>query len=69
VPELTNQEHKAHRLYAAVEDKVAGVCSYCANAFGVKEKVQACGVRLAAEYDGHPSIRSLIQSGYSVLTF
>jgi hypothetical protein len=69
VPDLASQEHRAHRLYAAVEDKVAGVCSYCAVAFGVKDKVQACGVRLAAEYDGHPSIRSLVRDGFTILTF
>ena len=69
VPDLAKEEHKAHRLYAAVQDKIVGACSYCAAAFGVKDKVQAAGVRLTAEYDGHPSIRSLIQGGFTILTF
>jgi hypothetical protein len=69
IPELTKQEHKAHRLFAAVRDRVSGVCSYCAGAFGVESEVQACDVPLLGEYEGHPSFRSLVTSGYHVITF
>lgn len=69
VPELERKEHKAHRLYAAVADRVAGVCAYCAGAFGVKEAVAALKVPLAGEYDGHPSLRRLVHDGYQVITF
>jgi hypothetical protein len=69
VPELGKKEHKAHPLYAAVEDRIAGVCAYCANAFGVKDAVVAQGAPLAAEYEGHPSVRRLLHDGYQVITF
>jgi len=29
VPELAKQDHKANRLFAAVRDRVSGVCAYC----------------------------------------
>lgn len=69
VPELAKKEHKAHGLYAAVGDRIAGVCAYCAGAFGVKDAVVAQGVQLAGEYEGHPSVRRLVHDGYQVITF
>lgn len=69
VPTLEATDHYAHPLYAAVRDKVAGVCAYCANAFGVKDRVEACNVNLMGEYEGHPSFRKLIAGGYQVITF
>lgn len=69
IPELAKEEHRAHRLYAAVADRIAGVCAYCAAAFGVKDAVAARGVHLASEYEGHPSVRRLVQDGYQVITF
>lgn len=69
VVELSDPAHKAHRLYAAVRDKVSGVCAFCAGAFGVKDQVVSCGAPLAGEFEGHPSFRSLLSQGYQVLTF
>jgi hypothetical protein len=69
VPELLMPEHKLHKLYAAVKDRVAGVCDYCANAFGVHAAVKSSGTLLSADFDGHPSFRQLIASGYQVITF
>lgn len=67
--ELGKSEHRAHRLYESVKDKVGGVCSFCAAAFGVKEKIPATGARLLTEYDGHPSLRRLVSEGYQIITF
>jgi hypothetical protein len=69
VGELAKPEHKAHGLFSAVRDKVTGVCSYCAGAFGVTQDVQSCGVPLLGEYDGHPSFKKLVDRGYQVITF
>jgi hypothetical protein len=41
----------------AVKDRIGGVCEFCAGAFGVKDEVVAYGVKLAGEYDGHPSFK------------
>jgi hypothetical protein len=69
VVELANPDHKAHNLYAAVRDKVSGVCEFCAAAFGVTDQVKACGAPLAGEFEGHPSFRTLLRQGYHVITF
>lgn len=69
IPALASPDHKIHGLYRAVGDKVAGVCAFCAGAFGAKAGVEATGVPLVSEYDGHPSFRKLVAGGYQVLNF
>lgn len=69
VVELSKTDHKAHGLYAAVRDKVSGVCDYCAGAFGVKDQVKDCGAPLASDFEGHPSFRRLLSQGYQIITF
>ena len=49
IPELEKPDPMAHGLYAAVKDWIAGACSFCAGAFGVKDKVMACGVKPAGD--------------------
>jgi hypothetical protein len=61
--------HDYNELFEAVRDKVAGACDYCAGAFQVKEGVQEAGVELLDEYKGHPSVKSLVEQGYEVITF
>lgn len=34
VPALSDEDHKYHRLFEAIKDNVAGVCSYCAGRTG-----------------------------------
>ncbi len=69
VPELSNPENKAHPLYEAVKDKVAGACDFCAGAFGVKNQIQKTDIKLLSEYDQHPSLRKLVVNDYQVITF
>jgi hypothetical protein len=66
---LSNPEHKAHAIYDAVRDRVAGACSFCAGAFGVSEQARACGTPLLTEYEGHPSVKKLIKDGYQLLSY
>ena len=66
---LSSPEHKLHGLYQKVADKVEGVCSYCAGAFGVTDAAIECKLKLLGEYDGHPSFRDLLGNGYQVITF
>jgi hypothetical protein len=35
----------------------------------VKDKVVASGVKLAGDYEGHPSFMKLVSAGYQVITF
>jgi hypothetical protein len=69
VGELSDPNHRLNRAFRLVRDEVAGACKACATSFGVREKVQACGVPLLAEYRGHQSLRRLISEGYQVVTF
>lgn len=66
---LAQPEHRFHTLYEKVQDKVEGACAFCAKAFGVKEQLEAYGVPLLADYKQHPSIKSLVDEGYEVITF
>jgi hypothetical protein len=38
--EPNHKYHKYHDLFKLVQSKVSGICSYCANAYGVAPKVE-----------------------------
>lgn len=68
IPELSDESHDYHALYAAVEDTVRA-CDYCADAYGVHGEVEASEATLESGFDGHPSVRSFVADGYEILTF
>ncbi len=67
--ELTSPGHRYGPLLAAVRDAVYGACRYCAAAYGVQETIQAQTIPLLADHDGHPSLRRLLEDGYTIITF
>lgn len=69
VGELAKPDHRAHRLFAAVRDRVAGACAYCAHAFDATHDLERENVHLLDEYDHHPSLRALLVDGFQILTF
>jgi hypothetical protein len=69
IPELSDPDHRLHKAFDLVKDKVAGACKACAVSFGVKDEVEASGVPLLAEYRGHQSFRMLVAEGFQVITF
>lgn len=69
IPELERADHKLHSVFRAVKARAAGACEFCVNAFDVKEGVQASGIELLSEYEGHPSLRQRVAEGYEVVTF
>jgi len=69
VAELSDPDHRLHRAFRMVKDKVAGACKACATSFGVREEVEASGVPLLTEYRGHQSLRKVIKEGYEIVTF
>jgi hypothetical protein len=69
IPELSDPDHRLHKAFDLVKDKVAGACKACAVSFGVKDEVEASGVPLLAEYRGHQSLRKLVAEGFQVITF
>jgi hypothetical protein len=68
IPELEDEESDYHELYQAVRGDAA-VCDFCSGAFGVEEAVADAGVVTLDEYDGHPSVRSLVDGDYEIITF
>lgn len=66
---LSDPDHKAHQLSDQVRDVISGACGCWAHAFHAKEGVQHAGVQTLNEYQGHPSLRGLVVSGYQVVTF
>lgn len=56
-------------MYLGLKKQITGVCSFCAEAFGVKSQVEKAGVTLIDEYKNHPSLHNLVIEGYSVLIF
>jgi hypothetical protein len=68
IPEIESEDSDYHELYQAVWEH-ASVCEFCADAFDVTDAVDAAGLERLSEYDGHPSIRSLVDDEYEIITF
>jgi DsrE/DsrF-like family. len=68
IPELEDVDSDYHELYLAIRDEAA-VCDYCSGAFGVAEAVEDAAVTVLSEYDSHPSVRSLVEDDYEIITF
>lgn len=66
---LSEPRHRAHALFEAVADRVAGACGSCAQAFDTEQGVKSAHLHLLKEYEGHPSIRRLVADRYQVITF
>ncbi|WP_243089599.1 hypothetical protein [Thermus neutrinimicus] len=66
---LAVPSHKAHKLLLAVRDRIQGACAYCARAFGAREALEAAGFPFLGDYRDHPSLRGLLEEGYTLITF
>ncbi|MDF1548922.1 MAG: DsrE family protein [Bacteroidales bacterium] len=69
IGELEKEDHKLHGLYKGLKNNITGVCSFCAQAFGVKSQIEKAGVPLISEYKNHPSLRNLVVEGFQIITF
>ena len=68
IPELADEDHKYHSLYAAVAEHVQA-CDYCADAYDVHEEIDESEATLESAFDGHPSVRSFVADGYEIITY
>ena len=68
VGELEDEDHDYHALYRSVREDLS-VCDYCVSAYGVDDAVAGSDLDRRDEFDGHPSVRSLVTDGYEVITF
>jgi hypothetical protein len=67
--EFDKPDHKYHELFEKVRKRMTGVCSYCAGALKVKDKIEAANLPFSDQFKGHPSCKQLIEQGFDVLTF
>lgn len=67
--EISNPSHQLHQAYKEVKGNIAGVCGFCASAFGVTDSAKNCGVKVLEEYGANMSFRRLLDNGYQVITF
>ena len=71
VGELSKTDHPLSPVFSAVKASgaISGVCEYCVGAFGGDTAdIEACGLPLAGDYMGHPSIANIIGEGFQVIT-
>ncbi|MBE0411885.1 MAG: DsrE family protein [Anaerolineales bacterium] len=66
---LADSDNKLNSLFQSVEDKVAGLCKFCARAFEVYDKAEKQNLPFLAEHRQHPSLRKRAADGYQVITF
>jgi len=67
---LQNEDHPAHELFEAVQDKIQGISCACADVFGA----DTSGYDLIKDNPvpkttGLPSLSNLQEQGFNVLTF
>lgn len=72
--ELTKLTHPANGLYNSVRDVVQGASCGCADVFGAKDGVEACGVPLKkdnalAGTSGLLSLRQYLVDGWKTIVF
>ena len=72
--ELTKLTHPANGLYNSVRDVVQGASCGCADVFGAKDGVEACGVPLKkdnalAGTSGLLSLRQYMVDGWKTIVF
>lgn len=68
IPELEDPTDSMHEVYQALKG-YSTVCDFCVSAFDVDDPVNESDVPRVADYQGHPSIRSLVGDGYEIITF
>jgi hypothetical protein len=71
IPDLDKKENPLHGFWQKVKDQglVAGACMACSKKTGTLENARAQGLALLDDMQGHPSISSFQDDGYTVVTF
>lgn len=51
------------------EGRIAGVCKGCAKALGALEEVEALGLPLLQDMNGHAGMKPYVEEGFEVIVF
>ena len=68
IAELEKENHPLHKRYMEVKPYITGACEYCTAGFKQGLHVKNAGIPLVAEYQGHASIRRLVNDGFTIVT-
>ncbi len=67
---MAQEDSHFHDMYMELVNKgvIDGVCSFCSEAFDVKDELEQLDINLIAEDNGHPNIGTKIAEGWQVIT-
>lgn len=65
---LSDEGHLLHKSFKKVKPHILGACAFCSKAFKAEEGVRKAGIPFLEDYNGHPSVRGLVQDGYQIIT-
>ena len=70
-PELNKPDHTFHALYVKTKEAnlIEGVCKACSAKMGSLADIQAQGLPLLDDMNGHPSLGRYLVEGYTLITF
>lgn len=71
IPAIADRHHFMHKLYVQAKEAglLVGACKACSNKQNVDAAIEAEGIPLIGDMNGHPSMSHYIDSGYEVVTF
>jgi hypothetical protein len=63
-------EEEKNALYVKARDKglIAGVCKACSHVLGVLKAVEATGLPILADMNGHAGMKPFVEQGYVVIS-
>lgn len=64
---IKHEDNDFHSLYSELKDVIVGGCSFCANAFGVKDELDESD--LISEYHDHQSFVRYLEADYQIVNF
>lgn len=71
IGELSRHDNPLNPVYEEVKGKgaIKGVCKYCIGAFGGEaEDIKNNGLPVVGDFMGHPSIATLVDEGFHIIT-
>jgi hypothetical protein len=71
IGQLASPEAPFGQLYGQVRDKnlVSCICRACSQKMGSLEEAERQGLTIVGDMQGHPSIESLVNDGYQIMSF
>ncbi len=71
LPKLEQEGHPLHKPYGKARELglLAGACRACSAKLGVLDSIQALGLPLLDDMQGHPGMAPWLEQGYQIITF